>query len=155
MLTSNLTYAIILQEVIFMAKNELWMSCCPKCGDVNDDLDICPFCGTKPIRTKYTFEELLLGNTITDEQIVDEYARSSPQFDEELYAQREGKEKILQQASLDKQMSANKVTCPYCKSTNTKKITNTSKAVHTALFGIFSISRNSKQWHCNNCKSDF
>lgn len=47
------------------------------------------------------------------------------------------------------------VHCPYCNSTDTKKITNTSKAVHTALFGIFSISRNSKQWHCNKCGSDF
>lgn len=47
------------------------------------------------------------------------------------------------------------VQCPYCKSTNTKKITTTSKAVHTALFGIFSMGRNSKQWHCDNCGSDF
>lgn len=47
------------------------------------------------------------------------------------------------------------VECPYCHSANTKKITNTSKAVHIALFGIFSMSRNSKQWHCNNCNSDF
>lgn len=44
---------------------------------------------------------------------------------------------------------------PYCHSTNTKKITNTSKAVHTAVFGIFSLSRNSKNYHCNNCNSDF
>ncbi len=44
------------------------------------------------------------------------------------------------------------VECPYCHATNVKKITNTSKAVHTALFGVFSVSRNSKQWHCN---SDF
>lgn len=47
------------------------------------------------------------------------------------------------------------VECPYCHSTNTEKITNTSKALHTAMFGIFSISRNAKQWHCNDCKSDF
>ncbi len=47
------------------------------------------------------------------------------------------------------------VECPYCHSTNTKKITNTSKAVHTALFGIFSMSRNSKQFHCNQCGADF
>lgn len=45
--------------------------------------------------------------------------------------------------------------CPYCNSTNIKKITTGSKVAHTALFGIFSMSRNSKQWHCNNCKSDF
>lgn len=47
------------------------------------------------------------------------------------------------------------VTCPYCKSTNTSKITITNKAVHTSVFGIWSMSRNSKEWHCNNCKSDF
>lgn len=55
----------------------------------------------------------------------------------------------------DKSQQKPIIECPYCHSTNTKKITNTSKAVHTALFGLFSISRNSKQFHCNNCNSDF
>ena len=65
-------------------------------------------------------------------------------------------------ANLKQQVSSKKVEednntphCPYCNSTNIKKITTGSKVAHTALFGIFSISRNSKQWHCNNCKSDF
>lgn len=47
------------------------------------------------------------------------------------------------------------ITCPYCKSTDTKKITVTSKAIHTAVFGLFSLSRNSKNYHCNNCGSNF
>ena len=47
------------------------------------------------------------------------------------------------------------IECPYCHSTDTKKITNTSKAVHTALFGIWSMGRNSKNYHCNSCGSDF
>lgn len=47
------------------------------------------------------------------------------------------------------------IECPYCHSTNTNKITITSKAVHTAIFGIFSLGRNSKNFHCNNCSSDF
>lgn len=47
------------------------------------------------------------------------------------------------------------VKCPYCNSTDTKKITNLSKAVHTAVFGIWSMGRNSKEWHCNHCDSDF
>ena len=47
------------------------------------------------------------------------------------------------------------VECPYCHSTDTTKISTASKAVHTAFFGIFSMSRNSKQWHCNKCGSDF
>ena len=46
------------------------------------------------------------------------------------------------------------VTCPYCHTTNVKKITTTSKVVNTAIFGIFGTKRH-KQWHCNNCGSDF
>lgn len=46
------------------------------------------------------------------------------------------------------------VECPYCHSTNTKKITATSIAINTAIFGIFGTKRH-KQWHCNECKSDF
>lgn len=47
------------------------------------------------------------------------------------------------------------VECPYCHSRDTKKISNTSKVLHTTVFGIFSVSRNSKQFHCNHCNSDF
>lgn len=47
------------------------------------------------------------------------------------------------------------VECPYCHSKDTKKISIFSKVVHEAISGIYSISRNSKQWHCNNCNSDF
>lgn len=46
------------------------------------------------------------------------------------------------------------VTCPYCKSTNTNKITTTSKVINTALWGIFG-TRRYKNYHCNNCGSDF
>ena len=57
-----------------------------------------------------------------------------------------------------KNMSADKyitVKCPYCQSTNTKKISNVSKAGSVAVFGVFAAGKVSKQWHCNNCKSDF
>lgn len=47
------------------------------------------------------------------------------------------------------------VECPYCHSTNTKKISTTSKVGSAALFGIFSIGKISKEWHCNNCNSNF
>ena len=46
------------------------------------------------------------------------------------------------------------VSCPYCHSHNTTKITATSKAVNTAMFGVLGQKRK-YQWHCNNCKSDF
>ena len=46
------------------------------------------------------------------------------------------------------------ITCPYCKSTNTKKISGGSRWLSTGLFGLAS-SKVGKQWHCNNCGSDF
>lgn len=46
------------------------------------------------------------------------------------------------------------VTCPYCHSSNVKRITGTSKAASVALWGIFS-QKVKKSFHCNNCKSDF
>lgn len=46
------------------------------------------------------------------------------------------------------------VTCPYCQSTNTKKISGTSRFMSTGIFGLAS-GKIGKQWHCNNCKSDF
>ena len=47
------------------------------------------------------------------------------------------------------------VECPYCHSTNTNKITTTSKVGSVALFSIFAAGKVAKEWHCNTCKSDF
>ena len=56
---------------------------------------------------------------------------------------------------LNPQPSTPTITCPYCKSTNTKKISGLSKAVSVGLFGIFALGKTTKQWHCNSCNSDF
>ena len=63
------------------------------------------------------------------------------------------KDKIAQ-VNAQAQEWLNKVHCPYCNSTNCKKISGVSKATSVAMFGIFS-QKVKKQWHCNNCKSDF
>lgn len=47
------------------------------------------------------------------------------------------------------------VECPYCHSTNTKKISELSKVGRVALFGIYGAGRLTKQWHCKDCNSDF
>ena len=60
----------------------------------------------------------------------------------------------IAQANAQAQDWLNKVHCPYCNSTNCKKISGVSKAPSVAMFGIFS-QKVKKQWHCNNCKSDF
>ena len=46
------------------------------------------------------------------------------------------------------------VTCPYCQSTNVKKIGQLNRTVSTGLFGLGS-KKIGKQWHCNSCGSDF
>nr|DAY89482.1 MAG TPA: FdhE-like protein [Caudoviricetes sp.] len=46
------------------------------------------------------------------------------------------------------------VKCPYCKSTNTKKISGSTKAVSIGFWGLLS-NKIGKQWHCNNCGSNF
>jgi transposase-like protein len=46
------------------------------------------------------------------------------------------------------------ITCPYCQSTNTKKIGIVSRSTSFGLLG-FGSGKVGKQWHCNSCKSDF
>ncbi len=52
------------------------------------------------------------------------------------------------------QQESNQVTCPYCNSTDTHKITVASKAVNTVVWGVLGTKRHSN-YHCNNCNSDF
>lgn len=44
--------------------------------------------------------------------------------------------------------------CPYCQSSNVAKISTAGRVVSVGLFGLAS-GKIGKQWHCNNCKSDF
>lgn len=68
----------------------------------------------------------------------------------------EDKKKIVATVK-EQKLNNNKRTtieCPYCHSTNTKKITTTSKVLNTAIWGFFGTKR-FKEWHCNECGSDF
>lgn len=51
-------------------------------------------------------------------------------------------------------MADHALKCPYCKSTNVKKISLTGKALSIGTLGLFS-KKIGKQWHCNKCNSDF
>ena len=44
--------------------------------------------------------------------------------------------------------------CPYCNSSNVTKISTVNRAVSVGMFGLAS-KKIGKQWHCNNCGSDF
>ena len=47
-----------------------------------------------------------------------------------------------------------KVKCPYCSSGNVTKISNIQRSLSTYLLGLGS-SKIGRQWHCNDCNSDF
>lgn len=50
---------------------------------------------------------------------------------------------------------SNVVHCPFCDSTNCKKISGISKATSAAVFGVYSLGKVTKTWHCNSCGSNF
>lgn len=50
--------------------------------------------------------------------------------------------------------SGKRVVCPYCKSTNTEKISTVSRAVSVSFVGAAS-GKIGKQWHCKQCGSNF
>lgn len=52
------------------------------------------------------------------------------------------------------QPSPGTVTCPFCRSTDVKKIGVVSRATGAYVAGIAS-KKIGKQWHCNKCGSDF
>ena len=103
---------------------QAFLSYCPKCGNqgiYENGNEICQYCGTKELPTKYDWDKWLFGSEYPNnlnEIIFNEYIKDNPLFDENIYEQRKGKEKFLQQASLDKQREQNKPKCPICQSTN-------------------------------------
>lgn len=52
------------------------------------------------------------------------------------------------------QTSKPTVTCPYCQSTDCAKISGLNRAVSIGFWGLMS-KKIGKQWHCNECGSDF
>ncbi len=146
---------------------------CKKCGRIilfllDKDEKICDCCKSEvfPIPEQYLSSEFAL-NEDMKENFVNEYIKASPEFDQYLFDHRD--EILAKQSAefnaklehgkaiLEGRDKGNKfgVECPYCHATNVKRITTTSKAVHTAIFGIFSMGRNAKNYHCNHCNSDF
>ena len=125
--------------------------------------DVCPFCKSHLIDIGITRDEFF---TIAESSnynravvlaMIDlkqkdpiEYQLKLNQFE----IQYNEKKKMKSQTKSSYTSSKPTVSCPYCKSTNTTKITATSKAVSVAVWGIFS-RKVHKQWHCNSCKSDF
>lgn len=77
-------------------------------------------------------------------------AREQAQKDKEL------QESIELHCQIDAYYAAKhpRVECPYCHSMNTEKISGVARGVSIYALGVAS-PKLGKQWHCNNCKSDF
>ena len=98
----------------------------------------------------------------------DEVVKKRPEFDQELFdtlIEREEKyykelhtlgDEFAKGYEKNQPLSKSKPTikCPYCSSTNTKKLSSMSRMFSGGLFGLGS-GKIGKQWHCNSCGSDF
>jgi len=133
---------------------------CPKCGYITDKVEKCQYCGTEMVdchtSSQDYFKMFVDQRWQWKQEMYNKYVVNSSEFDRDLFNKRfqEEKSKYDYYASIPRRPSEPKVTCPYCKSTNTKKISSMAKATNIALFGIFGNKRK-YQWHCNNCNSDF
>ncbi len=146
---------------------------CKKCGRIilfiiEDKLE-CDCCHSTvyPIPNEFLVgESKMIINKDLKQQFIDEYVKTSPEFDQYLFDHRD---EILakQSAEFNAKMEHGKavlegrdkgnsfgVECPYCHAANVKKISTAGRMVSTGLFGLAS-NKIGKQWHCNKCGSDF
>lgn len=139
---------------------------CKKCGRIIFLFDswkrICDCCKSDvyPVPEQYLSSEFSLNEDLK-ENFLNEYIKSSSEFDQHLYEERE--KNVIQHAEdFEKYNSAlnhgkaileekSRVPkCPTCGSANLKRISTTSKVMSVALFGLLSTKR-SRTFHCNNC----
>ena len=140
---------------------------CKKCGKINlrncYQPFSCEFCGEAayilPLDIRYTPVEI--SNFQGRQRIHEELIGNSPEIDEELYKKREEQDKKRFQewffGRFPKETKYVKpvAVCPYCGSSNVRKITATKKALNSIFWGVFSIGMNMNNFHCDNCESDF
>lgn len=130
---------------------------CPKCGYItcSQKGERCNFCNEPYAITAYEWD--LNDDRNMYKEILEEYVKPNPLFDEELYNKRVGIEKSQQEATLNQMrmekrqaQKANVPKCPICGSTNVEKISTAKKAFGFAMVGLFS-SNLGKTMHCKNC----
>ena len=80
--------------------------------------------------------------------------KSTPAYEAEQKRRREN-EKMQKQEQYDKTHgNPQLIKCPYCQSTSCKKIGMLNRSISASIFGLGS-SKIGKQWHCNNCGSEW
>lgn len=151
------------------------MKICIECGrQLFDYDDLCDKCNSENIISEKEYnkiiEEIKRANFLTKKKLLQnrdykciydrlqqpEVSYSKPillgnnnnESDEEYWER-------IHQHTINKNISTKPtMKCPYCHSKETTKISTTAKMVNTAVWGIFGTKR-FKEWHCNECKSNF
>lgn len=123
---------------------------CIECGkDVSDKATACPNCGC-PITE--SIKEIQLEKDKNKDKLFFSCPICKKQFPNgTLKCDLCGYDVIPQ--PIQRNISTNPE-CLYCHSTNTKKISSTSRVASLLTFG-FASKKMGKQWHCNKCGSDF
>lgn len=144
-----------------------YVNICPKCAKVSYSIPLeplelkCSFCGSKIIHTNKTTAKLWKSipkreiwmcelSYLTKDLEITNYSKEA--YNERTKEARAYYYKTEQPVPRSTQNPT--VTCPYCKSTNVAKISTVSRMASTSMVGLAS-KKIGKQWHCNNCKSDF
>ncbi len=128
---------------------------CPKCLQFELTPGECGECKIYKIHSTVDYiGEVTLKEM--DEFLEDPARKEDPRFDQEAFERRVNYVPMQYEDILARAFggSAAIVSCPYCHSKKTKKISSGSKLLNTALFGAFGNKRR-YQWHCNSCDSDF
>lgn len=127
---------------------------------------VCPKCKSKLRTTSITIDDYKIIFAISHdtnfiqammdlkEKDIIEYQLKLSQFKAQIENNKQTQQQIQQQAKIQKQSEVNIPKCPTCGSTNIQKISGLSKAGSVALWGIFS-RKVHKQWHCNECGSEW
>lgn len=131
---------------------------CTKCGCIYPyDMDNCPTCNTaKTSATTKTLPSKQCNNTYnrTREERKRDYLSHDKIF---LVSCSACNKEISNQAEICPHcgQTTGIHICPKCKSSNTKVISGTSKAVSVALFGIFAANKVKSNFQCNKCGHKF
>jgi len=137
---------------------------CKKCGRVvqevyGRDKQICDYCNSilEYIPKQFLIKEVML-NDDTKQQFIDEYIKSSPEFDQYLFDHRDeglSKRRMENRARLEHgkailEERARVPKCPSCGSSNVSKIGVFGRAGAFRLVG-FASSKIGKTHKCNHC----
>lgn len=147
---------------------------CPECKhNFSDEFDECGYCGSELLEGTIEIQDIENDKPIyemSDMEILEKYSDYRKRIEEQTGHQMTDAEFLcgIKEARRDslshkvdtylkdnQENSINIPKCPICQSTNIEKISVVSKAGSVAMFGIYAVGKVSKEWHCNNCKSDF